>query len=298
MKKKISIIFSFKNEYENLSNLIERTLKSIDEIDLNFEFIFFNDASTDNSQKIIDDHLKILEKRSYTYKVFNEKDNIGVFPSLKKSLLNCSGDAAIYLDCDLQDPPEIIPKMIKMWLEGIMIVNTVRKKRFGETFLKIFLTKVAYKLINFVSEKKILENSGDFKLIDRCIINKVIEIRDEDPFLRHFVNSFGYSSSYVEYDRDKRASGMSKFQLNSSISPYVEFQKGLFLTNKKLSVLFLILSALIFFSSIVILLLYFAFGFNYFFIYFLILINLSLLLFSISCMTFFLNRIYKLLNKD
>lgn len=297
MKKTISIIFSFKNEEECLNELLKRTLNSIKDIDLNFEFIFFNDGSDDNSQDIIEKYLVEIKKLNYQYQTFYEKNNIGVFPSLKKSLKNCKGDAAIYLDCDLQDPPELIPEMINLWMKGNLIVNTVRKKRYGESISKMILTKFAYKIINLISDKKITENSGDYKLIDLQVIKKITNIRDEDPFLRHLVNTFGFKSTIVYYDRDKRGFGESKFQLNSSISPYIEFQKGIFLTNNKISVISFLLFILFVFLSLTSLVFYIIIKKNLFLLIFILLILISLFLFLISLNSFFLLRIYKMINK-
>ena len=134
--KLLSIVFSFRNEEKNIPELIERissTLKKLN--NWKFELIFVNDDSDDNSEKILIDKQKL-----YPIKIINMSRRFGTGPCVLAGLKQAKGDAAIYMDSDLQDPPEIIPDLIKKFENGIDVVHTKRTKRLGESKFKMFLT--------------------------------------------------------------------------------------------------------------------------------------------------------------
>ena len=110
--------------------------------------------------------------------------NFGGVPCKIAGFEHACGDAIIYFDIDLQDPPEIFPELIKKFEEGYDVVHTVRKKRLGETRFKIFVTRMAYKIINFLSETNFKEESGDFKLLSRKALNSILISEEKEPYLR------------------------------------------------------------------------------------------------------------------
>ena len=220
--KLISIIFSFKNEEQNLNELIKRIQTSFLKIEnYNYELIFVNDCSEDKSEEILLD----LQKNN-PITIINMTRTFGVGPCVLAGFRESKGDAIIYMDSDLQDPPEIIPKLINEYDKGSEIVHTVRTKRLGESLFKMWVTKIAYKLINYLSEIPLPTEAGDFKLISRIALNKILLQSEFRPYIRGLSIWVGYKQSFVKYERDPRAEGESKFPLFSK-GPITEFISGI-----------------------------------------------------------------------
>ena len=138
------------------------------------------------------------------------------------------GDALIYMDSDLQDPPEIIPKLIEKWEDGFDVVHTTRTKRKGESFIKLWFTKKAYSLINLFSEIKIFKNTGDFKLLSRKAINSILNLKENDPFIRGLSIWIGFKQTQVFYTREPRYTGKTKFPTHGiSITAIKELLRGI-----------------------------------------------------------------------
>ena len=220
--KIISIIFSFKNEEKNLNELIERIKACFSKIhNWEYELIFVNDCSEDKSEEIL---LNLQKTNPIT--VINMTRTFGVGPCVLAGFREAKGDAIIYMDTDLQDPPEIIPKLIKKYEEGAEIVHTVRTKRHGESLFKMWITKIAYKIINYLSEIPLPTEAGDFKLISRTALKKILLQNEFRPYIRGLSVWVGYKQSFVKYERDPRAEGESKFPLFSK-GPITEFISGI-----------------------------------------------------------------------
>ena len=220
--KLISIIFSFKNEEKNLGELIKRIQTTFSKIDsCKYELIFVNDCSDDKSEKILLD----LQK-SNPIKIINMTRTFGVGPCVLAGFREAKGDAIIYMDSDLQDPPEIIPDLISEYEKGSEIVHTVRTKRHGESFFKMLITKMAYRIINYLSEIPLPTEAGDFKLISRTALKKILLQNEFRPYIRGLSIWVGYKQSFVKYERDPRADGESKFPLFSK-GPITEFISGI-----------------------------------------------------------------------
>ena len=220
--KLISIIFSFKNEETNLNELIKRIKSSLSVINnWKYELIFINDCSEDNSEEILID----LQKNN-PITIINMTRTFGVGPCVLAGFREAKGDAIVYMDADLQDPPEIIPKLIKEYEKGSEIVHTVRTKRYGESLFKMGVTKIAYKIINYLSEIPLPTEAGDFKLISRTALEKILLQNEFRPYIRGLSIWVGYKQSFVNYERDPRAGGESKFPLLSK-GPITEFISGI-----------------------------------------------------------------------
>ena len=220
--KLISIIFSFKNEEKNLNELIKRIKTTFSKIDsCKYELIFVNDCSDDKSEKILLD----LQK-SNPITIINMTRTFGVGPCVLAGFREAKGDAIIYMDSDLQDPPEIIPDLISEYEKGSEIVHTVRTKRHGESFFKMLITKMAYRIINYLSEIPLPTEAGDFKLISRTALKKILLQNEFRPYIRGLSIWVGYKQSFVKYERDPRADGESKFPLFSK-GPITEFISGI-----------------------------------------------------------------------
>jgi len=219
--KLISYVFSFKNEEKNLEELIQRVDNSVKKLNkYDYELIFVNDASNDNSEKILLD----LQKK-YPITIINMSRTFGVGPCVLAGFKEAKGDCIIYMDSDLQDPPELLDKLIKEYENGAEVVHTVRTKRLGESKFKLLITKIAYKIINFLSDINLPTEAGDYKLISKKALTNILEQREFRPYIRGLSVWVGFKQSHVEYVRDARSEGLTKFPLLSS-GPITQFISG------------------------------------------------------------------------
>ena len=218
----ISIIFSFKNEEKNLKELVKRVNSSLSILkNWKYEMIFVNDSSNDNSEEILLD----LQKTN-PIMIINMTRTFGVGPCVLAGFRHAKGDAIIYMDADLQDPPEILTKLIEEYEKGAEVVHTVRTKRIGESSFKLFITKLAYRIINYLSDIPLPTEAGDFKLISKTALNKILEQKEFRPYVRGLSVWVGYKQSFVKYERQSRSDGQSKFPLYSR-GPITEFINGI-----------------------------------------------------------------------
>ena len=219
--KLLSIIFSFRNEEGNIEPLVKRISISMKEINnWKYELIFVNDDSNDKSEQILLD----LQK-NYPIKIINMSRNFGIDPCVLAGFRNCEGDAIIYLHTDQQDPPEIIPSLIKKYEEGNEIVHTVRTKRKGEGKFRMFLTKIAYKIIDTVSDINLPVQAGDYKLISKKALNEILKQKEFRPYVRGLSVWVGFKQDFVYYEREARGEGESKMPLLSA-GPITDFING------------------------------------------------------------------------
>jgi len=220
--KLISYIFSFKNEEKNLEELIKRVDNSVKKLrDYEYELIFVNDASEDDSERV----LTSLQNK-YPITLINMTRTFGVGPCVLAGFKHANGDCIIYMDTDLQDPPEILDKLIKEYENGAEVVHTVRTKRLGESKIKLALTKFAYKIINYLSDINLPTEAGDYKLITKKALSNILRQKEFRPYIRGLSVWVGYKQSYVEYVREARFKGQTKFPLFSS-GPITEFISGI-----------------------------------------------------------------------
>jgi dolichol-phosphate mannosyltransferase len=140
----------------------------------------------------------------------------GITPCVLAGFRHAKGDAIIYLDSDLQDPPELIDKLVNEYEKGFEVVHTVRSKRLGESKLRLILTHIAYKFINFFSDIPLTTNAGDFKLISRRALSKILELQEFRPYIRGLSVWVGFKQAKVYYVRKPRHSGKSHFPLFAS----------------------------------------------------------------------------------
>ena len=152
--------------------------------------------------------------------------NFGVDPCVLAGFKNCSGDAIIYLHTDQQDPPEIIPDLIKKYEEGNEIVHTVRTKRKGEGKFRMFITKIAYSIINSLSDIDLPNQAGDYKLISKNALNEILKQKEYRPYVRGLSVWVGFKQGFVYYEREARGQGKSKMPLLSA-GPITDFINGI-----------------------------------------------------------------------
>ncbi|MFA5146031.1 MAG: glycosyltransferase family 2 protein [Candidatus Omnitrophota bacterium] len=219
----ISIIFSFRNEEDVIPKLIERVLAVLGPLKTEYEMVFVNDSSSDGSLEV----LKGFHAGNKNIKIINMSRRFGVGPCLMAGLRNSKGDAAIYMDADLQDPPEVIPSLLAKWREGADVVHTIRTAREGERASKIWLANIAYRVINLFAGLKIPEDAGDFKLLSRRAIDAITRVNEDDPYMRGLAVWVGFKQDKVYYKRAPRLAGRGHFPLIKSIGPAEMFVRGL-----------------------------------------------------------------------
>ena len=219
--KLLSIVFSFRNEEGNIEELVKRISQSLEKVEnWNYELIFVNDDSTDSSEKILLD----LQKK-FPIKIINMSRRFGIDPCVLAGFRNAEGDAIIYLHTDLQDPPEIIPELIKKHEEGCDVVHTIRTKRKGESKFRMFVTKIAYNIINILSDINLPVQAGDYKLVSRKALNEILKQKEYRPYVRGLSVWVGFKQGFVNYEREPRGSGISKMPLLSA-GPVTDFING------------------------------------------------------------------------
>jgi dolichol-phosphate mannosyltransferase len=209
MAIRVSVLFSFRNEEDNILPLVSRTQAALSTADVQHELVFVNDCSTDRSLSL----LQNLAATDQRIKILTTSNRFGHAACLLAGLDACSGDAIIYLDADLQDPPELLPKMIAEFENGADVVNMTRIARHGENPVKMWITRLAYRVIRLFSEVDIPLNTGDFKLISRRVADQLRSLQEHDPFLRGLVRWIGFRQVTIYYDRDPRGGGKTHFPI-------------------------------------------------------------------------------------
>ena len=221
-KTLVSIVFSFRNEEEVIPELVDRIAAALDPLKfVSYELIFVNDDSTDASFSIL-----CQLQRQFPITIVNMSRRFGVSPCVLAGFAEAKGDAVIYLDADLQDPPELLPEMIARFLDGADVVHTTRTSRDGESAVKMWLTRKAYRVINFFSDLPMPENAGDFKLLSRRVVNHILDLKEFDPYMRGLSIWVGYRQDFLPYRRQARGGGVTKWPLLSR-GPLREFIRGL-----------------------------------------------------------------------
>ncbi len=210
----ISIILSFRNEKEIIPELIRRLKGVLDPLPEDYELIFVNDASTDRSRKILEDY----HRDDPRIIIINMSRRFGVEECIWAGLEYARGDAAVYMDADLQDPPEEIPRLIEEWKKGADVVYTVRTARRGEKPFRMWATRLAYRLIRAASPEVDLEVEASlFRLVSRRVVEELLKLKERNPYLRGLVPWVGFKQVPVYYERQSRPVGSTHFPILPSI---------------------------------------------------------------------------------
>ena len=206
--KKIDIIIPAYNEEESLPFLFERLEKIMQEnSNYEFEVLFINDGSKDKTLELIKEQREKDNRISYV----DFSRNFGKEIAMIAGLDYATGDAAIFMDADLQDPPELIPELIKYWEQGYDDVYARRRTRDGETFFKKFTSKMYYRILQKMTKVEIQVDTGDFRLIDRRCINALRMLRESQRNTKSMFSWIGYKKKEVLYDREARVAGKTKW---------------------------------------------------------------------------------------
>jgi dolichol-phosphate mannosyltransferase len=208
----LSVIIPVFNEENNISPLLERLKKVIKKYQ--YEIIFVSDGSTDKTEEII----KNFSQKDKNIKLISFTRNFGHQMALFAGYQNSKGDAVVSLDADLQDPPELIDQMIEKWKNGAKIVYAKREERKGESFFKKITASFFYQVINFFSDVPIPKEVGDFRLIDKQVVDYLKNLKEKPEFLRGIVAWPNFKTDYVFFQREKRFSGKTHYPLSKMIN--------------------------------------------------------------------------------
>lgn len=216
MTKLISIVVPCFNEQEVFEETYKRLTDTFAQLDASrytYEIIFVNDGSKDNTAQLIQTKVKADAR----IKGINFSRNFGHQIAITAGLDNCKGDAAVVIDADLQDPPHIILDMVKKWEEGYDVIFGKRRDRAGESAFKLVTAKYFYRFINRLSDVDIPLDTGDFRLMDRAALDQFLSMRETYRFVRGMVAWIGFNQTFVEYDRESRFAGSTKYPLKKML---------------------------------------------------------------------------------
>ncbi|NRA45105.1 MAG: glycosyltransferase family 2 protein [Oligoflexales bacterium] len=214
-RKKVSIVVPIYYEEKLIDQLVSRFIPVVDEIKKTYEceIIFVNDGSTDDS-------LALLRKHQHLHKgikIIDLSRNFGHQLAITAGIDYAKGDAVVVIDGDLQDPPEVILDMIEAWEQGAHVAYGVRGERKGETFFKLFTAKVFYRILAWFSEMDMPVDAGDFRLLDRKVVDQLKSIPERNRYIRGLVNWIGFKQVPISYSRDQRFAGTTKYSLKKMV---------------------------------------------------------------------------------
>lgn len=209
MKPVISVVGPVMNESAGIRLFYERTTAAMEAIEppVDHELVLVDDGSTDDSVAVMEE-LCAADPR---VRLIVLSRNFGHQIAITAGIDNADGDAVVVIDSDLQDPPEVIAEMVRRWREGNKVVYGVRAERAGESRFKLLTAKLFYRLVNRLSDVDLPLDSGDFRLMDRQVVQALREIREENRYIRGLVSWVGFRQCAVEYQRDARFAGATKF---------------------------------------------------------------------------------------
>ena len=210
---KYSLVIPVYNEEVVIVETHKRLVKVIASIGEDFELIFINDGSTDSTGALI----KEICKKNNNVKLLEFSRNFGHQTAISAGIDFAKGEATIIIDADLQDPPEVIPEMIKKWKEGFEVVHGKRIKRKGESLFKKLTAFLFYRLLKNLTSFDIAVDSGDFRLIDKKVCATIKNMHEKSRYMRGLFSWVGYSQTFVEYVREERFAGETKYPLKKML---------------------------------------------------------------------------------
>jgi polyisoprenyl-phosphate glycosyltransferase len=203
----LSVVIPVFNEERNVDRVYARVAEVLSELGLRWELVFSVDPCTDRTEELI----LALHMRDPRVKMLRFSRRFGQPMATLAGMEAADGDAVVVIDCDLQDPPELIPDLVARWREGYDVVYAQRRTRTGETLPKRIVAALGYRLIARIAEVEIPPNTGDFRLMSRRVVDNVVSLSETHGFLRGLVGLVGFRQTSVLYDRDPRAVGTSKY---------------------------------------------------------------------------------------
>ena len=213
--KKLSLVIPMYYEEEVANECYNRLVTVLNTIKEKYEYeiVFVNDGSKDKTLSILEE----IAKKDKNVKVITFSRNFGHQAAVTCGLRYATGDAVVIMDADLQDPPELIPDMLKHWEQGSEVIYGKRKTREGESFFKLFTAKAFYSVLNGLSDVEIPKDTGDFRLVDRKVVDVVNNLPEHNKFLRGLFSWVGFEQYAYEYERKERFAGETKYPLKKML---------------------------------------------------------------------------------
>jgi len=212
--KKVSVVVPMYYEEEVANecyNRLSNVLKNIPNYE--YEMVFVNDGSKDKTLEILEE----IASKDKNIKIVSFARNFGHQAAVTAGIKYVTGDVVVIIDADLQDPPELIPDMLKFWEEGHEVIYGKRKSRDGESKFKLLTAKMFYKTLNSLSDVEIPKDTGDFRLVDKKVIDVVNSMPEHNKFLRGLFSWVGFKQKAFEYERKERFAGKTKYPLNKML---------------------------------------------------------------------------------
>jgi len=203
----LSIIIPFYNEEKNLDYLFERIISVLEQLQMTYEIICINDGSQDNTLF----NLIQYYKQNSAIKIINFSRNFGKEIALTAGLDHAQGKAIIPIDADLQDPPELMGELVAKWREGFDVVYATRRSRSGESWFKQFSADTFYQTIGKMSQIEIPANTGDFRLMDRQVVEAIKQMPEKTRFMKGLFSWVGFKQTSIYFDREPRYQGKTKW---------------------------------------------------------------------------------------
>ena len=202
-----SIVAPVYNEEETVPHFVERVIAVMEKLGEPFELVIINDGSTDGSY----DLLRSLHERDPRVRVVDFSRNFGHQIAISAGLDHARGQCVVIIDSDLQDPPEVIPELIERWKAGAEVVYAQRVQRSGETRFKLLTASIFYRLIGRLAQVSIPRDTGDFRLLDRSVVEALVAMREHHRFMRGLSAWVGFRQDAVQYERHERHAGKTKY---------------------------------------------------------------------------------------
>lgn len=203
----ISVVVPVYKEEKNIKPFVERTVKALQNINIDYEIIFCLDPSPDATQAAVES--EIAENKNIKLLIFSRR--FGQPAATMAGILNANGKTVVVIDVDLQDQPELIAAMYAKLQQGFEVVYAKRRSRRGEALIKKVIAHIGYSVINKLSDVQIPRNTGDFRIMTRKVVEELRKINESHGFLRGLVAYVGYKQTFIEYDRDERNSGLGNY---------------------------------------------------------------------------------------
>lgn len=203
----LSVVIPIYNEQENIQLLYTRVKGVLDGMKLTYELVFVNDGSKDNSLSLIED----LAEKDPSIKYIDFSRNFGHQIAVTAGLDHTTGDRIVIIDADLQDPPELIVDMYNRMNDNYQVVYARRRSRKGESFLKKFTAKLFYRTLSSITAIDIPLDTGDFRIMDRKVVDVLKNMPEQQKFLRGQISWIGFNQTFIEYDRDERHGGKTGY---------------------------------------------------------------------------------------
>lgn len=213
--KKVSLVVPMYYEEKVVNECYKRlteVLQSLENYD--YEIIFVNDGSKDRTLELLEE----IAANDNKIKILSFARNFGHQCAVTAGLKHVSGDAIVIIDADLQDPPELIPDMLKLWEEGNQVIYGKRKTRDGESTFKLLTAKMFYNTLNALSDVEIPKDTGDFRLVDRQVVDVINSFPEHNKFLRGLWSWVGFKQLPYEYERKERFAGETKYPLKKMLT--------------------------------------------------------------------------------